>query len=73
MNAVAIESVPLLGGVYRKVQIGVTFEDGRQSPLWSVDIATHIDGVTVVGNGPTLAIAAEDATNKVALYSQDVP
>ena len=61
--SVAIESVPVLDGVYREVKIGFTLDNGR--PLWSVDIATHIDGVTVVGNGETLEAAAADAQSRL--------
>lgn len=58
-------TVLLLPGVYRKVTIGFTLDP---APLWSVDIATNIEGQTVFGNGPTLEAAAADAMSKVAAF-----
>lgn len=58
MNATAAP-VAVLEGVHRKVEIGFTISNGLA--LWSVDIATHIDGVTVIGTGRTLEEAAWNA------------
>lgn len=59
LEVVGVPRIPLREGVSRAVEFRVALVDGE--PVWSCDIATHIDGVTVVGSARTPWEAARNA------------